>query len=407
MKFLKWGTGVVLIGVIIFFGYKYWPNKSSLIDPISNKKFGVFYRNSMDIVGFLPTWMIGKTMNYSGILDKLIFLGVEVDKNGSLVWDTQSKKIDNDNYIKMKETVRKEGGKNILGIKLFDSNLIDKLVASDSARQVLINESKAIKQVARFDGINVDFEYMGDPNRVLQDDFIGFLQEYKKEVGGEISLDVFANTIIKGSAEQIRKLVDSVDYLIIMAYDFHQTTSDYVGPVAPINTPTGERNITEVTQKIIEANLPKKKIIMAYPLYGYQWRTVDDTLGSKVAEDWGRMVSYAEAKERMEDGTYREFKEFKNNWDEVSLTPWVSFKNDETTEKLVKVRNARTKKLVWKKVVVPITRIYQAYFENRESLRAKMELARQTQVGGVGFWALGYEGNDGDLWKMVVEKAQL
>jgi spore germination protein YaaH len=56
---------------------------------------------------------------------------------------------------------------------------------------------------------------------------------------------------------------------------------------------------------------------------------------------------------------------------------------------------------------VPITRIYQAYFENIESLRAKMELAKQTQVGGVGFWALGYEGDDGELWKMVVEKSQL
>jgi spore germination protein YaaH len=346
---------------------------------------------------------VGKTQNYGGILDQLIFLGVEVDKEGSLVWDNQSKKIDDDSYLKLKSQVKK----NILGIKLFDSDLIDKLVASGSARQTLINESKAIKQVARFDGINVDFEYMGDPNRVLQDDFISFMDEYKQEVGGEISLDVFANTVIKGDTVQLNKLMGVIDKLIIMAYDFHQTSSDFVGPVAPIGSPVGERNINEVAQKIVEAGLPKNKVIMAYPLYGYQWRTVDQTYGSQVAENWGRMVSYSEAKERMETGVYEKFTDFKYNWDEVSLTPWVSFKNEETTEKSVRSYNKKTRRYYWSKVTVPITRIYQAYFENIESLRAKMELAKQTQVGGVGFWALGYEGDDGELWKMVVEKSQL
>ena len=38
------------------------------------------------------------------------------------------------------------------------------------------------------------------------------------------------------------------------------------------------------------------------------------------------------------------------------------------------------------------------YFENERSLKAKMDLVRQNQFGGFGFWALGYEGEDTSIW---------
>lgn len=396
------GFGVL---VLVGLGVEIWQKKVNLISPwVGDKKFGVFEKNTPEIIGFLPTWMVGKTQNYDGILDQLIFLGVDVGSSGNLKWDGEAKKINDENYLAMKATIKKNGGKNILGIKLFDTKLIDSLVASGSARKTLLDEIKAISQVADYDGINIDFEYMGDPVRVLSDDFLGFLDEFKKEVGGEISIDVFANTVIKGDAVGLTKLANTADKIIVMAYDFHQQSSDFAGPVAPINSVPGERNITEVTQKIIEAKLPKNKIVLAYPLYGYQWRTTDAVFESKVVENWSRMVSWNESKQRLADGTYANFTDFKQTWDEVSMTPWVSFKNEETTTKLVRVRNARTKKLVWTNVTVPITRTYQAYFENTDSLGAKLDLAKQSQVGGVGFWALGYEGEDKDLWKLVIEK---
>jgi len=403
----RWRWVVAGVGVLILIGMGVWmwQKKIDLISPwVGEKKFGVFKRETPEIIGFLPTWMVGKTQNYEGILDQLIFLGVDVDKKGSLVWDVQGKKINDESYLAMKATIKKSGGKNILGIKLFDSKLIDSLVASGSARRTLLEETKAIVQVADYDGVNIDFEYMGDPVRVLKDDFLGFLEEFKQEVGGEISIDVFANTVIKGDMAGLVKLADRVDKIIVMAYDFHQPSSDFAGPVAPINSVPGERNITEVTQKIIEAQLPKKKMILAYPLYGYQWRTTDVLFESKVTENWSRMVSWNESKERLADGTYANFTDFKLGWDELSMTPWVSFKNEETTTKRVRVLNKKTKRYVWTNVSVPITRTYQAYFENMESMGAKLDLAKQSQVGGVGFWALGYEGEDRDLWKLVLEK---
>src|SRR5512145_2373000 len=52
-------------------------------------------KKEMEMVGFLPTWMVGKTKVYGKELTQLIFLGIEVNANGTLVWDVQSRKINN------------------------------------------------------------------------------------------------------------------------------------------------------------------------------------------------------------------------------------------------------------------------------------------------------------------------
>jgi spore germination protein YaaH len=63
------------------------------------------------------------------------------------------------------------------------------------------------------------------------------------------------------------------------------------------------------------------------------------------------------------------------NWDDLSMTPWVVFEED--------------------------GEIHQIYFENEKSLKAKLDLVKQNQLGGVGFWALGYEGEDKRVWEIM------
>ena len=53
-------------------------------------------------MGFLPTWNIGETREYTNEINDLIFLGIEVDEKGNLIWDTQSKKINSETYLKQK-----------------------------------------------------------------------------------------------------------------------------------------------------------------------------------------------------------------------------------------------------------------------------------------------------------------
>jgi len=367
----KWVLRLGLIFVLVggFLGWILLNNKIEILNPLSSKKTVVSHKKNIRVVGFLPTWNVGKTIEYTDEISHLVFLGIEVSEEGNLIWDTQSKKINNQEYLKQKELIWESGGKNILGIKLFEDENIDKLMASTEAQNNLINQLKKLFKEQKFDGVNVDFEYMGSPTAILSEEMIGFLNKLKQENLGEISLDVFANTVIKGNSESLTKLLREIDYLIIMAYDFHRPGVDFAGPVAPIRAPIGERSILELVEKIEMLSLDKNKIVLAYPLYGYEWKTYGSEFGASVKNGWSALASYKRMKEVLLD------KSKIVNWDEESMTPWISF--EENGE------------------------IHQIYYENLESLSRKFELVKNNQIGGLGFWALGYEGENEEVWEKI------
>lgn len=111
--------------------------------------------------------------------------------------------------------------------------------------------------------------------------------------------------------------------------------------------------------------MDKNKIIMAYPLYGYEWETFTAEFGSQIKRGWYQMASWKRTKELISE------KNLEVNWDELSMSPWVTFEEE--------------------------GKIRQIYFENERSLRAKLDLVKQNQLSGFGFWALGYEGEDNVL----------
>ena len=365
----------VLIGVLI------WrKNDMPLISPLGIWDKSQITKKGIEVIGFLPTWMVGKTKLYGKELTQMVFLGIEVKSDGSLVWDVQSKKINGETYSKLKDSITRHGGKNILGIKLFEDKKIDELIVNPEAKKRLMREVETVVKSGKFDGVNIDFEYMSKATRILDDDFLQFLLELRQADWGEISVDVFANTVIKGNRDGLKKLLERVDKMIVMAYDFHRPGSDFAGPVAPYSAEIGERSIGEILGKIVEFDLDKVKVIMAYPLYGYEWETDDNSLGSATREGgYGRTVFYAEGVGIT--GIV---------WDEMAQSPWVAW-----TEKAQRSRVVRKKvgtKYKNTTQYYTVDQWHQAYFENGLSLGIKVEAAKRNELGGVGFWALGYEG---------------
>lgn len=363
---------ILILGLIfIVFSVGSWwvfSNRDSILSPVSNKR--VLRQAQTDLVtfGFLPTWMVGKTRIYGEEVSHLIFLGIETDEKGNLIWDTQSKKINNENFLEQKKITKMTGGKNILGIKLFDDEKLDKFLSDDKAKNNLVDQIGEVADEGDFDGINIDFEFQGNPTAILEDNFIDFLEKLDKKDVGEISVDVFANTIIKGQIDKLIGFLEKIDYVVVMAYDFNRPGVNYAGPVAPISSEPGERNINEVIEKIISGSLNKGKIIMAYPLYGYEWKTETDEFGAKIKRGWYQMASWNRTKELIKE------KNLVINWDELSMSPWVNFREDGVN--------------------------HQIYFENEKSLKAKIDLVRQNKLVGYGFWALGYESEDTEVWKL-------
>jgi spore germination protein YaaH len=385
MKRILEGLGIVLLAAGVTLVVLGKGKELALLNPLSGIQKSVEKEKKMVVLGFLPTWMVGKTQIYGSEVDELVFLGVGVSKDGSLVWETQSKKLNNDDFIKQKENISKTGGKNILGIKLFDDKSIDALLASDEAKKKLFTEVRDVLVAGNFAGVNIDFEYMSNPTRVLDDDFGIFLDGVKQAGWGEVSIDVFTNTIIKGNSEGLKKMMEKVDRVVVMAYDFHRPGSDYAGAVAAMKANVGERSVSEILQTVVDFGLNKEQIIMAYPLYGYEWETETNLLNSATRTGgYGSTVFYKDGIGFT--GT---------TWEETAQSPWVAWQEKAQRSKIVTKKVGKKYKKVTEYYTVD--QWHQAYFENEESLKIKVEAAKQAQVGGVGFWALGYEGTESAL----------
>ncbi|HOZ80790.1 MAG TPA: glycosyl hydrolase family 18 protein [Candidatus Woesebacteria bacterium] len=382
------------LGVILFLGWAGLTGKikSDLLTPLGSKKTKSVKKEEKVVMGFLPTWMVGRARMYTNQVNRLVFLGIEVDEEGSLVWEIQAKKLLGDDFKKQKELIKENGGKVILGLKQFEDNKLQRFIENEEAMATMIGEVKELVETEKLDGVNIDFEFMGDPLAVTSDSFVDFMKKIKAAELGEVSVDVFANTVIKGDGQRINNLMNEIDQLVVMAYDFHGQGSDVSGPVAPIKANVGQRSISELIENVGSKGVDYKKVVLAYPLYGYEWQTKGAEIGSETVGG-GRMVSLKEAV------GYDE-KEIK--WDELSMTPWKEWDREVTKSRNVKVR-LKSGKYRWQKQYYTETEYYQSFFENYKSLKAKLELASNSGVGGVGFWALGYEGKTDDWWKKFSE----
>lgn len=366
----KWILGIIL-GVVVL----------GLVWVLMGKKRQIFFlspagrgemsdnRAIMRVVGFLPPWNINKAKIEAKTLDELIFLGIESDEKGQLIWDLQSRKINNDVYLEMKQEMKKAGKKNIVGIKLFEDNKIDNLLNDPASVDNLVREIEGVVLAGGFDGVNIDFEYQGNPVAILSEKFFAFLEKLREVEVGEIGVDVFCNTVNKGSVEDLGKLWNLTDYVLIMAYDFTRPGVDYTGPVAPIKSLPGKRSIWETLSRVVDLGLDTKKLVAAYPLYGYEWKTETNEFGAKIIRGWYQTASLGRIRELL-----KENKEIVRNWDELSMTPWLVWEEDG----------------VWRQI----------YYDDEVSLQEKFKLAIDMNVGGIGFWALGYEGGS-KVWETV------
>lgn len=148
----------------------------------------------------------------------------------------------------------------------FSPELVHQVLNNPTARTNLVNNITYLVTNKGYGGVNIDFE------RVLAEDrdlFTGFLRELSdrlRPLGRTLTIAVPAKT-----SEEIPWLKgydyggigSVVDFMFIMAYDFHHAGSE-PGPVAPI---TDVRRTVEFAIRFV----PRRKIIIGVPLYGYDW----------------------------------------------------------------------------------------------------------------------------------------
>lgn len=337
------------------------------------------------IYGFLPYWNLQEA-NINPKLTHLAYFGLTVGPDGSLETEGDSESLagyrglQSENFLNLLEELNQNRTQLELVIKQFSSDDAQKFLRSKEAQNNLFKQLDSLILAYPISGINLDFELVDteEKNQNQFTEFVKQLSQYLKTRYQKINLsvDVYASAASGKQLWNVAALEPYIDYFIVMAYDFNQRGSPQAGPVSPL-IGAGEKhkdNINAYLKEFLE-QVPQEKILLGVPFYGYEWQTISRDKTANTYPDSGRTASYQRVQEILDQKKVLNVQE---NWDDESLVPYISYKKNEET--------------------------FIIYYENQRSLAYKIDYVNQLDLAGIAIWALGYEGDNLDLWQTIGEK---
>lgn len=248
---------------------------------------------------------------------------------------------------------------------------VNSVLASTSKREKF--EDNLIHALVRCgaDGINIDFEYISLENA---NNYLQFLREMSikcKKNGLVMSVDNYIPSDWSGYYD-LNQQGRLADYVIVMSYDEHTTSSDSAGPVASL--PFVKKAVEDTVALVGDAS----RVIMGVPFYTRIWQETPEEYaedGSKIIED-NINGNYALSSEAVSMETARARYEgvgAQPAWNEEAGTNYVYFEENNS--------------------------IYQIWIEDATSIQKKLDVATENGVGGIGCWKLGLE--TADIWDVI------
>ena len=225
---------------------------------------------------------------------------------------------------------------------------------SDSGvRANIISQLMKAADDTGFDGINLDFESLSEKMLPQYLQFIRELSIAAHEKNLVVSVDNYVPAYTKYYKRQ--EQAKAADYIVIMGYDEHTSSSEEAGPVA---------SISYVKQGIEDtlSEVSKDQVINAVPFYTRGW-----------TESFGSSVPQSEALGM--DGADRFVQEHEI---ELSFDSDVG-ENYGTAE----TDDAR----------------YSIWMEDEKALEEKMKLIKEYDLAGCAAWRLGYERSS--VWSII------
>jgi len=233
----------------------------------------------------------------------------------------------------------------------FDSKIVTALLDNEIARTRAVNHIRSTVVNWGLTGINLDLENVPPSRRQALTNFVAELSSALHDEGVTVTMAVPAKTSDDpnhgfSGAFDYGELGKHVDQLVIMAYDQHYRTGP-AGPVASINW-------VENVVKYAVNQVPASKIVLGIPSYGYDWpqtgiasaRTYDQTMQLAAAQ--GANIK----------------------WHNEHKVPYFTYGSNR-----------------------------QVWFENRYSIKYKLELVNQYKLHGIALWRLGQE--DPGIWNVI------
>lgn len=310
-----------------------------------------------EIFGFAPWWNLADEAAFDvKDLTTLAYFSLDVNPDGSVNesnsgWDGYESQA----LADLVSRAHAADDRVVLTVTCFDQGALDRLTSDPSAPARLGSALVQLVSAKNLDGVNFDFEGNGPQDRQGLDNLIAVVSRQLRAADPhwQITMSTYGSSAGDPNGFfDIGGLAPSVNAFFVMAYDMNEPATP--SPTAPLTGPGNEDNVDLAEYSAV---VPRSKIILGVPYYGYQWPTSGPDLGD-AATGPASPVTYAQvAGARLP-----------SYWDQSSQTPWTAYQSGSQ----------------W----------YQIFFDDPTSLALKARLANEYKVLGVGVWALGMDGNN-------------
>lgn len=231
----------------------------------------------------------------------------------------------------------------------FSSEQASALLGDSELQGVLLDNILYTLQTKQYVGVDVDFEYLPTTDGPRYAAFIGRLREFLAPYGYLVVVALAPKTYaaqpgLLYEAHNYRALAAQAHRVFLMTYEWGYRYSEPMA-VAPLP------NVRRVVEYALTETTPEK-IWLGIPLYGYDWPlpyrqgvTQATSLAPQAAVDLARRYGAA------------------IQYDDNAQAPWFRYTDGDGTA-------------------------HEVWFEDARSLLAKLDLAEEYGLAGVGFWNL-------------------
>ena len=236
----------------------------------------------------------------------------------------------------------------------FNPDITHEALSNENTRKKVIDKTLELCKKYNMKGINIDFEHTKIEDR---DNITAFVNEFREKAGADfiITVDVtpqISSDVTKEPYDR-KALAEVSDYIVVMAYDQHWSSSDEAGSVAQYKWVEGSINV-------LFRNVPNRKMILGVPLYTRLLKESNGKVTSKT-------ISMNEVANIIAS------KGLNPSWDKDSQQNYVEYEENGST--------------------------YKIWIEDANSLEKKVSLVNKYNLAGVGSWRLGFETQN--IWDVI------
>lgn len=363
-------------------------------------------KRTTEVFGFAPYFTFNKLDNVDfSTLTTFAYFGVPVLQDGTLdTTDVGYKTFRSKEATQIFQKAHKAGTRVVLTVTQFDNATIRAFLDDPNAQQTAIDQITSEVEKRGIDGINIDFEYMGNPGQGYRQEFTTFVTNLTDKMhsinpNSKVTVSVYASAVKDPKVYDLASLSPHVDGIFMMAYDFAVASSDNAMPTAPLYGYKNGKYWYDVSTAVDDflKYMPANKLILGVPWYGYNYAVNAPQVKTAVTHGYytyykkGRYTysnyvpveshaqTYALAADNITP-TRADLTDYKEGWDNEGQVGFKAYKT--------------TSSNTWRMV----------FIEDTKSLGIKYDFAKEKKLAGVGIWALGFDEGKTEMWQLLREK---